>query len=127
MVGRRINFVLDRICNSVLEEMEPSIIEQALHEVDTDLALNSVVDDVITALIRSVAAEELKLFQKNVEKENFLYDRTLVEEHAREIIGKKLLVSHLMMTIADGFDQTLIKHFMRGMIDRMILQRYVKR
>jgi len=44
-------------------------------------------------------------------------------ENAKNIIGKRVLVSHLMMAVANGFDTLLVKHTARGVIDRLALLR----
>lgn len=44
-------------------------------------------------------------------------------EHAKDVIGKRVLVSHLMMAVANGFDTLMVKHIARGVVDRLALLR----
>ena len=108
----------------MLEESAPALITTATYEVSVETVVSDVLDEVLMEEVDSVSHYEFTTYQKRIDYDQELIDKRIIEGHVNDIITQRVLVSHLMgLSIANGFDSVLVKHFARGLVDRMAMTR----
>jgi hypothetical protein len=110
--------------DELLVEFTVPVISTATYEVNVEAVVTDVLGEVLTEEVESVSRYEFTTYQKRIDYDQEQIDKRIIEGHVNSIITQRVLVSHLMgLSITNGFDSILVKHFARGLVDRMAMTR----
>lgn len=121
---RRTASAYDRMVDELLADISPAVVATATYEVNMETVVADLLDDVQSAEVENIAHYEFTTYRKRIEYDQEMVDKQIIERHVNNIITQRVLVSHLMsLSVASSFDSVLVKHFARGLVDRMAMTR----
>jgi len=126
LLERRGEKAFGYIAMEAFVDMFPSLIDESLAEADFQIANDTVLDEVIAEFARTDAEDLMKGSEKEKRVAVRHDDMRIIGTHLRRNMARRMLLGHLMMSIANNFEEVLLEHQCRCVVRRFIAHRLFK-
>lgn len=123
LLERRCEKAFGYICLDMFDDDFPLLLEESMAEADLEIAYDGVVTDVVTELlredVRKVVGSSDSAKQEAVRQD----DMKIIGEHLIKGQARRMLLGHLMMSVANNFEEVLLEHQSRCVVRRFMAHR----
>ena len=117
------------VCDDLLEADKAWAValaeETVVEELEND-AVRQLVGDVLDEQVAHTVAEVLNGMRSEFEKLQEARDRKAIEQVAAGRIGTEMLISHVLIHIADGLEKLYMEHYLRSLTKQMFMSRLIR-
>lgn len=118
--------VLDDCILELFREDLRLLVNQAYEDVSVCEGVNEIVELVLIDESVAVATRSLGELIKQDELDMEAADLAVVAARLQEGVVAQMLISHLMLSMSQGFSDVMLEHMIRGIVKRMAADRLIK-
>jgi len=126
LVERRCHKALGYIALEMFSDEFPQLIAEAIPEADLEIAQDTVISEVMMEVLEEDVAEVMGGLETDKRSAVRQDDMRIIGEHLKENMAKRMLLGHLMMSIANNFEEVQLEHQSRSVVRRFIAHRLLQ-
>jgi hypothetical protein len=126
LVERRVVKAFGYLTEELFADIFVDLIDEAITESDFELGAESVIDTAIQELLREDVSRVLGELEGEKIRAVRQDDMRIIGEHLRNGVAKRMILGHLMISIANNFETVLLEHQSRCVVRRFIAHRLLQ-
>ena len=125
LLSKRCRIALEGLEEECLSEIlyTSDVFECALEEEDESQAVEGVLEEGVGDMLKETATEVLFSFEKEAHQVHSGFQRSVVNKIAQLVIGRRVAVGHLMMSISNHFSAVLLEYHTTNAAFRLAIER----